>query len=214
MATNKERAGRIIEELRSRPGLYLELLHRMRDAGEVLEPWEPLVDGTEWVRRGMREVTLRLFGDKEQEVIARVKGSRGHYFAEVMDLDDRRMRQVEAGVGEYGSLAYCFPTLAEAMAGADSLASCHGYLLPPAREGAVMTDWKRPVRHSQSSLQALRVGQGCSGVAMVFLGRPAPGDPPYEALVDGEPLEETFHSERLAMDACDEELRRKGYILP
>jgi len=212
--TNKDRAVRILEELRSRPGLYHELLRQMTDAGDVLGPWEPLADGTAWVRRGIREVTLRLFGEKEQEVIARVKGSRGHYFAEVMDPDDQRMRQVEAGMGEYGSRAYCFPTLGEAMAGADSLASRHGYLLPPAREDGGMKPWERPVRHSQSSLQALRVGQGCSGVGMVFLGRPAPGEPPYEALVDGEPLAEKFHSEREAMEACDEELRRKGYVLP
>jgi hypothetical protein len=210
--TDKERAGRIIEELRSRPGLYLELLRQMTDAGEVLTPWEPLEDGTAWVRRDMGQV-VSAWGSKEANVISKVDGSRGHYFAEVWDPDERRMRQVESGVGEYGSAAHCFGTLAEAMLHADSLAMRHGYLLPPSREDAVMGEWGLPGRHPWTSLQAFRAGRGCPGVAMVFLGRPAPGEAPYEVLVDGEPVGDSYISEREAMAAADEELRGRGYVL-
>jgi len=217
MATDRERAKRILEELRSRPGLYLELLHQMTDAGEVLTPWEPVVDGTSWVRRGLREVSKVLFGEKEREVIALVKGSREHYFAEVLEEGDRGerwMRPVESGVSRYGSAEHCFGSLAEAFAAADAVATQRGYLLPPSREDGCVGPWERPERHPWSSLTALRVGEGCPGVGMVFLGRPAPGEPPYEVRVDGEPLAEQFHSERKAMEAADGELRRLGYVVP
>lgn len=215
MATDKERATRILEELRSRPNLYLELLHQMTDVDEVLEPWEPLENGTEWVRRGHRMVSVGWTG-REPEIIGKVRGSQGHYFADVMQADsrgERRMWGVESGMRQSGSLDYCFNSLEEAFAGADAVLHREGFLLPSAREGAVVGEWKRPERHSWSSLQAFRVGHGCQGLAMVFLRRPAPGEPPYEAVVDGEMLEEAFHSERKAMEACDGELRRRGYVL-